>query len=156
MMKHIKSYEQFLTESKTAKEIEKKINKMGEPEDDSKQMADTAYDTSEGPTTPPEELDAEAEKEKENETKKSKAAHLAKKMKDSSEGEEGVDAEIDETYEHHDGEFDERLLKMSVNDVLDYLEKKDKTAYSAIEKALGSAFKDMTKADESWFTTMTS
>lgn len=153
-MKHILSYDQYLNEASTAKDIEKKLNKMGKPKDDEEQLAKDMKDTSKGPTTPPEEDAADDKKEDENLMKKSKAADSAKNMKKASDGE--VEAEeLEESAHEHHGSFDERLLSMTVNDVLDYLEKKDKAAYASIEKSLESAFKDMTKADESWFTTMT-
>jgi aminobenzoyl-glutamate utilization protein B len=73
-------------------------------------IADDMADASAGPTTPPEELDAEAEnKEAENKAKGKKTKTLAKKMKDSAEGEEEIEIEIEEAAknEHHNGEFDD-------------------------------------------------
>ena len=126
-MKHIKSYEQFLTEGKdTAKEIEKKINKMGEVQDDEKQLQDTMDDTAKGPTSPPEELDAEAEKE-----------------------EEANEAAKNEDHE----EMGDKVLNMGVGDLLDIMKEKDPTGYKDLEMYIK---KNVAKsADESWFTTMT-
>jgi hypothetical protein len=157
-MKHIKSYDQFLTESKTAKEIEKTINKMGAPKDDEEQLADDMADASKGPTTPPEELDAEAEdgkKEAENKAKKKKTATLAKKMKDSSEGEEEIEIEIEEAAKNEDHEeFDDKVMQMGLGKVLDIMQKKDPEGYKDMEKYIKKNFS--ASADESWFTTMTS
>jgi hypothetical protein len=158
-MKHIKSYDQFLTESKTAKEIEAKINKMGAPKDDKKQLADDMADASKGPTTPPEELDAEADagkKEAENKAKKKKTKTLAKKMKDSSKGEEEIELEVVEAAaknEDHE-EMGDKVLNMGVGDLLDIMKEKDPKGYEDIEAYIK---KNVAKsADESWFTTMTS
>jgi len=150
-MKHIKSYDQFLTESKTAKEIEKTINKMGAPKDDEEQLADDMADASEGPTTPPEELDAKAE----NAAKKKKEATLAKKMKDSSQGEEEIEIEIEEAAKNEDHEeFDDKVMQMGLGKVLDIMQKKDPEGYKDMEKYIKKNFS--AAADESWFTTMTS
>ena len=156
-MKHIKSYDQFLTESKTAKGIEKTINKMGKPKDDADQLADDMADASAGPTTPPEELDVEAEnKEAENKAKGKKTKTLAKKMKDSAEGEEEIEIEIEEAAknEHHNGEFDEKTMQMGLGKVLDIMQKKDPEGYKDMEKYIKKNFS--AAADESWFTTMSS
>ncbi len=125
-MKHIKSYDQFLNEADTAKEIEKKINKMGEVQDDEKQLQDTMDDTAKGPTSPPEELDAEAEKEEE--------ANEAAKNEDHK-------------------EMGDKVLNMGVGDLLDIMKEKDPTGYKDLEMYIK---KNVAKsADESWFTTMT-
>jgi hypothetical protein len=44
---------------------------------------------------------------------------------------------------------------MTIGKVLDYLKTKDPNAYKDIEAYLEKNFKDLTSADESWFTTMT-
>ena len=156
-MKHIKSYEQFLTESKTAKGIEAKINKMGAPKDDEDQLADDMAAASKGPTTPPEELDAEAEnKEAENLAKEKKTKTLAKKMKDSAEGEEEIEIEVVESAHKNEdhGTFDDKVMQMGLGKVLDVMQKKDPEGYKAMEKYIKKNFS--AAADESWFTTMTS
>ena len=156
-MKHIKSYDQFLTESKTAKEIEANVVKMGKPKDDEEQLADDMADASEGPTTPPEELDAEAEnKEAENKAKEKKTKTLAKKMKDSAEGEEEIEIEVDEAAHKNEdhGEFDDKVMQMGLGKVLDVMQKKDPEGYKDMEKYIKKNFS--ASADESWFTTMTS
>jgi len=83
-------------------------------------------------------------------------------MKDSSEGptepeEEEVKEgeEVSEAANEKHDKYDERLVNMTIGSVLDYLKSKDPDAYSAIEGYLEKNFKDLTSADESWFTTMT-
>lgn len=149
-MKHIKSYDQYLAESKAA-DIEKTINKMGEPKDDEDQLADDMADASKGPTTPPEELDAEAE----NDAKKKKDAELAKKMKDSSQGEEEIEIEVEESAKNEDHEkMDDEIANMSVSDMLGVLQDKDPKAYSDMEKYIKTNFSKAAK-EGNFFTTMT-
>ena len=158
-MKHIKSYDQFLTESKTAKEIEANVVKMGKPKDDEEQLADDMADASKGSTTPPKELDKDAEagkKEAENKAKEKKTKTLAKKMKDSAEGEEEIEIEVDEAAHKNEdhGEFDDKVMQMGLGKVLDVMQKKDPEGYKDMEKYIKKNFS--ASADESWFTTMTS
>lgn len=141
-MKHIKSYEQFLNEAEDkAKEIEAKINKMGEVSDDEKEMEKDMNASSEGPTTPKEGTKSEDDNEvKDEDELKDKAP------KD----------EIKESVKEKHHLYDERLLKMTVQQVLDYCEKHNKSCYDAIETQLEKAFKDMTPQQEgNFFTTMT-
>jgi hypothetical protein len=141
-MKHIKSYEQFLNEAEDkAKEIEAKINKMGEVSDDEKEMEKDMKSSSEGPTTP-------------EEGSKSEADNKAKEDEDEDMGDKHIGESEEMKEKHH--LYDERLLKMTVQQVLDYCEKHDKSCYDAIETQLEKAFKDMTPQQEgNFFTTMT-
>ncbi len=151
MMKHIKSYDQYLAESKQAKDIEDTINKMGEPENDEDQLADDMADAKEGPTTPPEELDAKAE----NAAKKKKEAALAKKMKDSSQGEEEIEIEVEESAKNEDhGEMGDEIANMTISKMLDTLEKKDPDAYKDMEAYIKKNFSKAAK-EGNFFTTMT-
>ena len=154
-MKHIKSYEQFLTESNTAKEIEANVVKMGKPKDDEDQLADDMAATSKGPRTVPEDAEDE-NKEDENKAKEKKTKALAKKMKDSAEGEEEIEIEVVEsTHKNEDHEtFDDKVMQMGLGKVLDVMQKKDPEGYKAMEKYIKKNFS--AAADESWFTTMTS
>jgi len=68
---------------------------------------------------------------------------------------DGKEISLDETYEKHDT-YDARLVAMPLGKVLDKLKQKDPTGYADIEKYLEKNFKDLTSADESWFTTMVS
>ena len=133
-MKHIKSYEQFLTEAEdTAKEIEAKVNKMGEVSDDEKEMEKDMKSASEGPTTPEEGTKSE----KDNETK------------DEKKGEDHIGEGMSEDHE----EIDSKILKMGLGDLLDIMQKNDPEGYKDMEMYIK---KNLSKsADESWFTTMT-
>tara|TARA_R100000005_G_C4889385_1_gene137028 strand:+ start:123 stop:536 length:414 start_codon:yes stop_codon:yes gene_type:complete len=136
-MKHIKSYEQFLTEAEdTAKEIEAKVNKMGEVSDDEKEMEKDMKSASEGPTTPEEGTKSE----KDNETKEEK---------DEKKGEDHIGEGMSEDHE----EIDSKILKMGLGDLLDIMQKNDPEGYKDMEMYIK---KNLSKsADESWFTTMT-
>jgi hypothetical protein len=153
-MRNLKSYEEFLFEASKAKEIEDKVNDLGEPKDDKAQMDKEMKDSSEGPK----EVGAEKGDVKKDELTKDDKAAADKSMKDSSEGPtEPEEEELKEgkgAYEKHD-KYDDRLVNMTIGSVLDYLKSKDPDAYNAIEGYLEKNFKDLTSADESWFTTMT-
>ena len=145
-MKHIKSYEQFLNEADSAKEIEDKINKMGEVSDDEKELEKDMKASEKGNETP----DEGTKSEKDNETKE---------KKDDKEGEDHVGeseavAEGKKNEKHH--LYDDRLLNMGLGKVLDFIKGKDPKAYADIEKYIETNFKDMTPAEEgNFFTTMT-
>jgi len=151
-MRNLKSYEEFLFEASKAKEIEDKINDLGEPKDDKAEIEKEMKDSSEGPK----EVGADKGDVKKDELTKSDDAEAKKSMKDSSEGPvEPEEEEVTEAaMEKHD-KYDSRLVNMTIGKVLDYLKDKDPAAYKAIEGYLEKNFKDLTSADESWFTTMT-
>lgn len=123
-MNNLKSYDEFLFEASKAKEIEDKVNDLGDPKDDKPEAEKSMKDSSEGPKEPKEE-----------------------KIEDVK--------EMSEYNEKHD-KYDDRLVNMTIGKVLDYLKTKDPNAYKDIEAYLEKNFKDLTSADESWFTTMTS
>ena len=157
-MRNLKSYEEFLFEASKAKEIEDKVNDLGEPKDDKAEIEKEMKDSSEGPK----EVGAEKADVKKDELTKDDKAEADKSMKDSSEGpvepeEEEVKEgeEVSEAANEKHDKYDERLVNMTIGSVLDYLKSKDPDAYSAIEGYLEKNFKDLTSADESWFTTMT-
>tara|TARA_B100000900_G_scaffold415847_1_gene447485 strand:- start:2254 stop:2694 length:441 start_codon:yes stop_codon:yes gene_type:complete len=145
-MKHIKSYEQFLNEAEDkAKEIESKVNKMGEVSDDEKEL----------------EKDMEASKDKNAKPKagkKSEKDNEAKgeeELKDEAPKDEIKEGEVNEMKEKHHL-YDDRLLNMGLGKVLDFIKGKDPKAYADIEKYIETNFKDMTPAEEgNFFTTMT-
>ena len=161
-MRNLKSYEEFLFEASKAKEIEDKVNDLGEPKDDKAEAEKSMKDSSEGPK----EVGAEKGDVKKDDLTKDDKAESEKSMKDSSEGptkpekEEVKESEETEEVseashknEKHD-KYDDRLVNMTIGSVLDYLKSKDPDAYNAIEGYLEKNFKDLTSADESWFTTM--
>jgi len=157
-MRNLKSYEEFLFEASKAKEIEDKVNDLGEPKDDKAEIEKEMKDSSEGPK----EVGAKKADVKKDELTKDDKAEADKSMKDSSEGptepeEEEVKEgeEVSEAANEKHDKYDERLVNMTIGSVLDYLKSKDPDAYSAIEGYLEKNFKDLTSADESWFTTMT-
>ncbi len=155
-MNNLKSYDEFLFEASKAKEIEDKVKDLGEPKDDKPEAEKSMKDSSEGPK----EVGAEKADVKKDELKKDDKAEAEKSMKDSSEGpkeaeEEKIEdvKEMSEYNEKHD-KYDDRLVNMTIGKVLDYLKTKDPNAYKDIEAYLEKNFKDLTSADESWFTTM--
>jgi uncharacterized protein with gpF-like domain len=171
-MKHLKSYDEWLFEAKksvkedAAEDIEKNINKMGEVEDDEKEIEDKMKKSSEGPTTSKEGDTSRSNKD--NKAKGSEKEELAKDMDKASKGPKEI--ELDQSADEEEEEleevteaanekhktYDKRLLSMTVNQVLDYLENADPAAYKAIETNLEKAFKDMTPQEAAtFFTTMT-
>lgn len=127
-MKHIKSYEQFLNEADTAKEIEKKINKMGEVSDDEKELEKDMKAASAGPTKP-------------EEGDKSEDDNEAKSVKEAAKNED------------HE-EMDDEIANMSVSDMLGLLQDKDPKAYADMEKYIKTNFSKAAK-EGNFFTTMT-
>ncbi len=138
-MKHIKSYDQFLTEAESAKEIEKKINKMGEVSDDEKELEKDMEAASDGPTKP-EEGD---KSEDDNEAKEGK-------LKDKAPKDEIKEAAKNEDHE----EMDDEIANMSVSDMLGLLQDKDPKAYADMEKYIKTNFSKAAK-EGNFFTTMT-
>jgi len=171
-MKHLKSYDEWLFEAKkqvkedAAEDIEKNINKMGEVEDDEKELKDKMAKSSKGVTKP--EEDDTSRTEDDNEAKGSEKKELAKDMAKASKGPKEIELdqsaddeeeeeydEVDEAANERHNTYDKRLLSMTVNQVLDYLENADPAAYKAIETNLEKAFKDMTPQEAAtFFTTM--
>lgn len=138
-MKHIKSYEQFLNEADSAKEIEDKINKMGEVSDDEKELEKDMKAASKGATTP----DEGTKSEDDNEAKKDKLADKAPKD------------EIKEAAKNEDHEeMDDEIANMSVSDMLGLLQDKDPKAYSDMEEYIKKNFTKAAK-EGNFFTTMT-
>jgi len=127
-MKHIKSYEQFLNEADSAKEIEKKINKMGEVSDDEKELEKDMEAASDGPTKP-------------EEGDKSEDDNEAKSVKEAAKNED------------HE-EFGDEIANMTISKMLDTLEDKDPKAYADIEKYIKTNFSKAAK-EGNFFTTMT-
>ena len=155
-MKHIKSYEDYLLESESAKAIEDRVKKMGEPQDKAdalkKDLEDKTGDLSKA------ELKAAAKADGGDDDKTKEMDAIKKDLssdKPSEPARQGYDDREDETMEKHD-KYDARLVSMTLGKVLDKLKQKDPTGYADIEKYLEKNFKDLTSADESWFTTMTS
>jgi len=145
-MKHIKSYEQFLNEAEDkAKEIEAKVNKMGEVSDDEKELEkDMAASKKKN-----EKPEAGKKSEKDNEAKGEE------ELKDEAPKDELEESEVNEMKEKHHL-YDDRLLNMGLGKVLDFIKGKDPQAYADIEKYIEKNFKDMTPAEEgNFFTTMT-
>ena len=126
-MKHIKSYEQFLNEADSAKEIEKKINKMGEVSDE-KELEKDMEAASDGPTKP-------------EEGDKSEDDNEAKSVKEAAKNED------------HE-EFGDEIANMTISKMLDTLEDKDPKAYADIEKYIKTNFSKAAK-EGNFFTTMT-
>jgi hypothetical protein len=127
-MKHIKSYEQFLNEADTAKEIEKKINKMGEVSDDEKELEKDMKAASAGPTQP-------------GEGDKSEDDNEAKSVKEAAKNEDHK-------------ELGDEIANMTISKMLDTLEDKDPKAYADIEKYIKTNFSKAAK-EGNFFTTMT-
>tara|TARA_S200002703_G_scaffold159446_2_gene172935 strand:+ start:325 stop:702 length:378 start_codon:yes stop_codon:yes gene_type:complete len=124
-MKHIKSYDQFLNEADTAKEIEKKINKMGEVSDDEKELEKDMEASKKGATTPEEGTKSED------------------------------DNEVKEAAKNEDHEeMDDEIANMSVSDMLGLLQDKDPKAYSDMEEYIKKNFTKAAK-EGNFFTTMT-
>ncbi len=128
-MKHIKSYDQFLNEADTAKEIEKKINKMGEVSDDEKELEKDMEAAKKGATTP----DEGTKSEDDNEAK-------------------GSVKEAAKNEDHK--EMDDEIANMSVSDMLGLLQDKDPKAYADMEKYIKTNFSKAAK-EGNFFTTMT-
>ena len=132
-MKHIKSYETFLNEAADkAKEIEKKINKMGEVSDDEKEIEKDMKAASEGPTKPEEGTKSEDDNE---------AKDQAKGVKEAAKNED------------HE-EMGDEIANMSVSDMLGLLQDKDPKAYADMEKYIKTNFTKAAK-EGNFFTTMT-
>ena len=209
-MKHIKSYEDYLLESESAKAIEDRVKKMGEPQDKAdalkKDLEDKTGDLSKaelkaaakadgGDDDKTKEMDAikkdlssdkpseparqgyddredesigarlgaeDTKKQSDKDGRDDSYGAFGKRDEEDRDGQhidkahESAEVEsIDETMEKHD-KYDARLVSMTLGKVLDKLKQKDPTGYADIEKYLEKNFKDLTSADESWFTTMTS
>ena len=127
-MKHIKSYDQFLNEADTAKEIEKKINKMGEVSDDEKELEKDMDAASKGATKPTEGTKSEDDNE-------------AKEVKEAAKNED------------HE-EMGDEIANMTISKMLDTLEDKDPDAYKDMEAYIKKNFTKAAK-EGNFFTTMT-
>ncbi len=127
-MKHIKSYDQFLNEADTAKEIEKKINKMGEVSDDEKELEKDMEAAKKGATTPDEGTKSEDDNE-------------AKEVKEAAKNED------------HE-EMGDEIANMTISKMLDTLEDKDPDAYKDMEAYIKKNFTKAAK-EGNFFTTMT-
>ena len=139
-MKHIKSYETFLNEAADkAKEIEKKVNKMGEVSDDEKELEkdmDASKDKNETPK-------AGTKSEDDNEAKDDK-------LKDDAPKDEIKEAAKNEDHE----ELGDELANMTISKMLDMVQKKDPDAYKDMEAYIKKNFVKAAK-EGNFFTTMT-
>lgn len=136
-MKHIKSYEQFLNEADTAKEIEDKINKMGEVSDDEKELEKDMEAASKGATTPEEGTKSEDDNKAKKKEKSDAEKHIGEAAKN----------------EDHE-EMGDELANMTISKMLDTLEDKDPDAYKDMEAYIKKNFTKAAK-EGNFFTTMT-
>ena len=77
-MNNLKSYDEFLFEASKAKEIEDKVNDLGDPKDDKPEAEKSMKDSSEGPK----EVGAEKADVKKDELKKDDKAEAEKLLKE--------------------------------------------------------------------------